>query len=62
MFNAGLFHIALITWATPEQRRTWTDLAGDTNVFDLFTLPISYLAVDGLNINFAPDGFPLASR
>ena len=32
------------------------------NALPLYTLPISYRAVDGLNITFTPNGFPIAQQ
>ncbi|MBI1259113.1 MAG: hypothetical protein GC204_16715 [Chloroflexi bacterium] len=33
-----------------------------SNVIPLYTLPISYHAVDGLNITFTPNGFPIVQK
>jgi hypothetical protein len=42
-------HLTLTTLPTP-------------NAIVLYTIPVSYRAVDGLNITFTPSGFPIASR
>jgi len=70
MNNAQIFtalesseiQIALITWATSEEQQNWIERFGTENIIDLYTLPISYLAVEGLNISFTPGGWPLAER
>lgn len=55
--------MALVMWATPEDRAVWVERAGDEAlVIDLLTIPISYWAVNGLNITFTPGGWPLATR
>lgn len=55
-------HIAMITWTSPEERAAWVERAGESNVIDLFTLPISYWAAPDLLITFTPGGWPLATR
>jgi hypothetical protein len=56
-------HLAIITWATPEERAEWATRAGaDSNVIDLFSLPISYWAAREFSITFTPGGWPLATR
>ena len=53
--------VALITWITAEDRQVWVDRFGANNVIDLYSLPISYRAVDGLQISINENGLPLAS-
>ncbi|MBC7871994.1 MAG: hypothetical protein H7Y09_14205 [Chitinophagaceae bacterium] len=60
--ESGEIQIALITWTTSEERQNWVERFGAENIIDLYTLPISYLAVPGLNISFTPGGWPLAER
>ena len=56
-------HIAIITWTTAEDRAVWVERAGgESNVVDLFSLPISYWAAPGFSITFTPGGWPLATR
>jgi hypothetical protein len=56
-------HLAIIAWTTPEERAAWIERAGgESNVIDLFTLPISYWAAPDLSITFTPGGWPLATR
>lgn len=62
MLSAQDAELALITWTTPEEREAWAAEFGAENVIDLFTVPISYRAVPGLNITFTPGGWPLPSR
>ncbi len=58
--RSGRVQVALVMWT--ESRAVWETLAGEGNIIDLFSVPISYLAVDGLTITFTPYGFPLATR
>lgn len=60
--ETGEIQAALAVWTTPEQRERWAQQFGAENVIDLYTLPISYLAVDDLTIRFTPGGWPLAER
>ncbi len=53
------FHLLLVGWTAPETRQAWVERAGDSNVIDLYSLPISYRAAEGLRVTFAPGGFPL---
>lgn len=61
-FDMGRLHIALVTWAAEEERQAWVSRVGAENVIDLYTLPISYIAADGLNITFTQGGWPIAAR
>jgi hypothetical protein len=54
--------IALINWGILDDRKIWEEHFGEDNVIDLYTIPISYRSLPGLNIAFTPDGWPLASR
>jgi hypothetical protein len=51
--------LALVGWHTPEEQAA---LAKTGSLVDLYQLPISYLAADGLKITFTPGGWPLAAR
>jgi len=56
-------HLAIITWTAPEKRAEWVERAGgESNVIDLYTLPVSYWAAPDLAITFTPGGWPLATR
>lgn len=57
--EGGQAHLALVAWTTPDERAAWVERVGDTNVADLYSLPIGYLAVPGLNLSFTPSGWPL---
>lgn len=61
-FEAGRLHLALVSVMSQEQRDSWITMAGAENVIDLYTLPISYLAVDGLSISLTPAGWPIIRR
>jgi hypothetical protein len=58
----GQIHLALVTWTAPEQRERWETLVGSANVLDLYTIPISYLAMPELTITFTANGWPLVTR
>lgn len=60
--EAGQIHLALIVWTTPDERAAWAERAGAANLVDLYTVPIGYQAVPGLNITFTPSGWPIANR
>jgi len=57
--TAGRVQMALVTWTDPAQQADWRGLFGAAYTADLYNLPISYLAVDGLTINTTPGGWPL---
>lgn len=55
-FANNQIQLALISWTdTPP------DLFSVENMINLYRLPISYLAVDGLNISFTRGGFPIGA-
>jgi hypothetical protein len=58
-FDGGIIQAAFITWETPDERQAWVSRFGDANVIDLYTVPISYLAVRDLTITFTPGGWPI---
>lgn len=64
--QAGLpekwLHLALIVWTIPEARQHWVAQVGESNVIDLYTLPISYRATPDLKITFGSYGFPIPER
>lgn len=56
-------HLAIITWTTQEEHAEWVEHAGnESNVVDLFSLPISYWAAPEFSITFTSGGWPLAAR
>jgi len=57
--TAGSVQMALITWTAAEQQAAWRGLFGAAYTADLYNLPISYLAVDGLLITTTSGGWPL---
>ncbi len=61
-FDQGRIQLALVPWETQDDRTKWVTAFGDSQVIDLYSLPISYRAVSGLKITFTPEGWPLASR
>ncbi len=53
-------HLLLVSWQTPDERDQWAQHFGDQTVFlDLYSLPISYWAIDGLPVTFTAAGWPL---
>lgn len=60
--KAGEVQLGLFAWTTAEERQQWEAEFGEANIIDLFTVPISYRAVPGLNVTFTPGGWPLAAR
>jgi hypothetical protein len=62
MLNNNRAHLLLALWTQESQRVAWVEQVGEANVLDLFTLPISYIASDALNITFTENGFPLPAR
>jgi hypothetical protein len=60
--ESGETQLGFFIWTTPEIRRVWETRFGLENIIDLFALPISYLAVDGLNVEFTPGGWPISRR
>ncbi|MBI5669060.1 MAG: hypothetical protein HZC41_13730 [Chloroflexi bacterium] len=61
-FASGAAQLALVVWTSPDDRAEWEARIGAANVFPLYTLPISYLAVPGLTISYTPTGWPLPGR
>jgi hypothetical protein len=58
-FDDETIQAALIAWETPEERQIWIDRFDETNVIDLYAVPISYIAVEGLTVSFSSAGWPL---
>jgi hypothetical protein len=54
--------LILGAWKSPEERAGWAQRWGEQNILDLYTVPISYVAMPGLKITFTPAGWPLPSR
>lgn len=60
-FDNETIQAALVAWVTREERDSWVDSFGQANVLDLYSIPISYIAAEGLFITFTPGGWPLPS-
>lgn len=54
-----LLQAALIIWTTPESRDKWVSQFGTENVVDLYTVPISFIAIPDLTITYTPSGWPV---
>jgi len=55
--------LALIAWTEQSQRAEWVTLLGESNVIDLYALPVSYQALPELTItDFTSGGWPLPER
>jgi hypothetical protein len=55
-------HLLLLHWKTDEERAAWIERVGENQVLDLYMLPISYVAADGVNISFTENGWSIGSR
>lgn len=58
----GRANLALVVWTTDAERDALAEAVGAARVVDLYTLPIAFQAVDGLQLSFTPGGWPLARR
>ncbi len=58
--DTGRVQVGVVTWAATEEQRAWRDLYGAAYTVDLYSLPISYLAVPSLSVRFTADGWPIA--
>jgi hypothetical protein len=52
-------HLLLISWTDEAERAEWISQVGESNFVELYRLPISYLAKDGIQIEFSENGWPL---
>jgi hypothetical protein len=55
-------HFLLALWTGEAEREAWISQVGESNVIELYSLPISYLVKDGIQIEFSENGWPLPSR
>jgi hypothetical protein len=55
-------HLMLLHWKTDEERTAWVERVGENQVIDLYTLSISYVAADGVNVSFTENGWAIGSR
>ena len=55
-------HLLLASWSRPEQRAEWAAQISESDLLDLYSLPIRYRAVPDVSVQFTPGGWPLASR
>lgn len=60
--ETGLIQIGLLPWRTDNERTEWVNRFGETNIIDLYSLPINYLASPDLTITFSEGGWPIPSR
>jgi hypothetical protein len=61
-FEEGRIQAALITWTILEERQDWINRFGNDNVIDLYTIPISYIATEGLKLEFTLGGWPIPAQ
>lgn len=55
--------LVLVTWNSPEARQKWlSQLEEPAVLIDLFSIPISYRVIPGLQITYSPQGWPIPSR
>jgi hypothetical protein len=55
-------HLLLLHWKTDEERAAWVERVGENQVLDLYTLPISYVAAEGVVVSFTENGWAIGSR
>jgi hypothetical protein len=55
-------HLLLISWTEEAERAEWILQVGEENFVEIYSLPISYLAKDGIQIEFSENGWPLPLR
>ena len=61
-FAEDRIQAALITWKTAEERESWVSQFRSENVIDLYSIPISYVVVSGLNVEFTTSGWPIPAK
>jgi hypothetical protein len=61
-FEEGRIQAALVTWKTAEERESWVSRFENENVIDLYSVPISYVAVSGLQVEFTDNGWPIPAN
>lgn len=52
-------HMLLIMWSQERERATWSAQVGDDYVIDLWTMPISYVTPDDVQLEFNENGLPI---
>jgi len=52
-------HMLLFMWSQESERATWSAQVGDENVIDLWTMPISYVTAEGIQVEFNENGLPI---
>jgi hypothetical protein len=57
----GRVHLALVSWVDRAEQSRWQDLFGAAFTAELYNLPISYLEIPQLRIEFTPGGWPVGS-
>lgn len=59
---AGDVQIGLTAWTTDEMRAGFVAEFGADHIVELVSLPISYVAVEAITVQFTPDGWPIPER
>lgn len=62
MLAENRVHLLLVHWKTEDERLRWVERVGENQVIELYTLPISYVAVEGVNVSFTENGWAVGSR
>ena len=55
-------HLLLLHWQNDNQRSQWTERFGASAIIDLYTLPISYVAKEGITVSFTESGWVIGTR
>lgn len=62
-FDDGQADMVLFVYGIESERALWESrITGGGALIDLYTLPISYRAADGVAVTFSPRGYPLVNR
>jgi hypothetical protein len=55
-------HLLVMHWKTDEEHAAWVERVGENQVLDLYILPLSYVAAEGVTVSFTENGWAIGSR
>jgi hypothetical protein len=55
-------HLLLLFWQHDSERSQWVERVGENAIIDLYTLPISYVAKEGITVSFSESGWVIGTR
>jgi ABC-type transport system substrate-binding protein len=61
-FESGNQQLIAAVWSSETTRAAWVERFGGANIIELARQPLYYAAAPGIEVTFAPDGFPTARR